>query len=1063
MSRSRRTYLFSALIGGVLLAILGWRLTRSPVGIEDPTPMSGRIGVTTPSASHTSGANLTDATSAELTRGSELRHPERSTQVVRDPEGAPLANATASWTVVGVDVVLSADWPMPSADLWAARSTTALTDVDGGLHLDPPAGSTGNPSVIWLTCPGFRARSFSLGPGETLDAIDADLSLAAGDAMEAIVDRGQPSGVPGAEVFQRPYLSSRERAGMSAKEVAAAYALQRRVKTDGRGVVVLGDLGMRQVLSASQDSLASNVWIGTAPGSVELTLQPTFTWRGKLTIDDPTIALSNPTILVVGLTGSTRTIIDSATLRPDGTAGPRSASVAPTDSYLFELEGAGIPTTIQRVRPQPGELVNVEFVARRGVRYPVHVTEADASAITGAEVQWAWSEGEHWQYSKRFTDAEGMAVLDDAPIGASWLLINKPGFIGFRQELVLEGPFPGAFEVVLEKGATLRGNVLAEGRPLRNFTIAHRPVDQPENFQFADIYDSRDGSFAVEGLPVGERAVFAFSTDWPRCSEQTVTLSANADAQVEFELHAGREGTGFVRDATTGEPVAGASVQVWTSSGRFRTREWGAKSESDTIGRFEVSGLAPTDSSVLEFTAVGYARAYRTVTATSDASTDLGVVGLSKPHKIEVRLRVSPQDSARNWSVSSPDAPDPTPVPFSVDGVAVLDGLAPAVYPLNLSHNERDTRQMAVEVPVDGDATAVFDLTGGSDLEVDIVADGFDFTPTECALTVQSTSHAYEQGQRQVAEIPEDGRVRLQAVGGPNVHLFVYGPNGRIVGSYSPSADEFRSGRIVMKLGGESRSFRLVDSKGAPQPGVLTMIGTPQMTWINPRTTNSAGEVRVEGLSEDTFDLFLARPPFGGGILRNVRLGPEPFDIVFDSHAQVHFRLLDGDTPVQGVSVWIRDALGMDREFPTLVTDDSGYALGAGYLPQEFRCTTHESGIWPKAFTLQAVDEAPPKVVQVRRRGSVVLYAKRGGLPLAGVVLHVESEEFETSATMWIASGAITASDAQCVTDGQGRLRLDGLPRGPYRWTIELNDGVQVGGGFDVEPQRRVDVDVNVP
>lgn len=133
------------------------------------------------------------------------------------------------------------------------------------------------------------------------------------------------------------------------------------------------------------------------------------------------------------------------------------------------------------------------------------------------------------------------------------------------------------------------------------------------------------------------------------------------------------------------------------------------------------------------------------------------------------------------------------------------------------------------------------------------------------------------------------------------------------------------------------------------------------------------------------------------------------------------------------------------------------------HLAQDFRGEVRQAGLWPTVFTVRAEMEPREHPVQVRRRGSVVLHVRRGGLPLAGLTLGVESVEFATSASTWIADGAITASHAGCVTDGQGRLRLDSLPRGPYRWSVTLDDGSQFGGNFEVEPQRRVDVDLSIP
>lgn len=1063
MSGKRKVVVIGSALAILILSLIAW-IASSPLSRTDApssSSASSQSAPVRPPSDRRVGLQEVSEPSALPDTGS--RSALRAAISVQDQGGIRLSGATVSWTVLGSKPDLQRDWPMPDPEVWASASTIATTDEHGEFQLDPPNGAADLPSVLWVTCPGRRARAFHLGPGETPAALADQISLELGERLIATVRLADESSVPGADVFQRLYLSPRERADLDGRDLAAAYALQRRVATDGSGRATLSDLGGRQVVSAASESRLSNNWIGSAPDEIELVIQPTFTWSGKLTLEDPTLELSTPTVLVVALTGSTRSIVDSATVRADGTLGPRSAPVVVADSYLFELEGAGIPTTVQRAQPALGENVDVMFVARRGVRYPVHVARADASAISGAEVRWAWDTGSGWQWTKRFSGEDGLAVLENALPGSSWLMVDKPGFIGFKQELYLESEFPGAFEVVLEPGATLRGHVLAEGEPVKSFTIVHRRADQIGDPEFADVYDSKDGSFAIEGLPAGERSVFAVATEWPRSSEQRVMLSTEADAAATFQLRAPGQAFGVVRDALTGEPVAGCAAQMWTTSGELLTRKWGPRRQGDSMGRFEISGLAATEAMTVEVSAPDYAREFRTVPKANELPVDLGVIGLSRSRKLTVHLRVPGGESVTKWNVRCADAPDSRLVAFPESGTVIFEGLQPAFYEVVIEDGPNASRRRSVEVPVDRDGETTFDVTEGADFVVQVLAGDVDFRPLDCWLLVKGMSGEYGSPRSHLLTIPGDGVVAVRGVLGDFASVLVVKRAGGILGSAILSADDIKSGRYVLELRDSQRSLRVVDSAHRPLAGVLTHVGTPKMNWLSGRTTDSDGRLTISGLSESSFDISLQLPPHGGGVIRDVRLGTDPIDIVFDPSATIRFRLLDGDVPVSGVSVRIRDGLGVEREFPTLVTDGSGTAVGEKYLPQAFVGITHQSGIWPATFTLQASESVTPTIVQVRRRGSVVLHARRDGLPLAGVALSVESVEFATNVSSWIADGAITASHAACVTDGQGRLRLDGLPRGPYRWSVTLDDGVQIGGNFDVEPQRRVDVDLTIP
>lgn len=1064
MSPRRQTVAVVGLAGLVCLAILGLVRLVIPGDWERarPTtygPPAGEVGST-----------ITQApipTLPDSPAGSES--PSRllagGRHLVTGEHGTPIAGAEISWTTLGEgpDAWIPG-WPWPDWAKWRSVTQFARTSDAGSFAINPPPGADRAPSVMWVTHPGHAPRCEYVQAGGELKSLPTQLILIAAPVLEArAVDAaGRP--VAGARFLQRLALNDRMRSEFEESQLRGAYALVRETTADREGKVVLADLGNRQVIDAAEGDLVSESWFGTPPGQVEFSLLPRFTWTGRVVVDDPNLTLEGVRIDAYSASGGHARLIDSAPVRSTGEFGPRSAPAAPCDSLKFEMTGgAVVSATIVRPGPSKSAHLDLTFRARRGLIFPVLVTDRDGTPVKAAEVSWAWNAGEVWQWVSRFTDATGKAVLDAAPKGAIWLVVEKRGFISSKVELELWDEVAPHYPVTLDVGATLRGVVSSDGKPVPNFSIVHRRASGYADTTTADFQDRKDGTFELAGMPPGERSVFAVGDDLPRSAEQLAVFDPAKVTELNFVLAEGGFGRGVVVDARSGEPISGARVQNWITEGRVRIRPFGSVALSGAAGEFEISGLAISEANTLEVSAEGYAPGFLIVRGRGEGVQDLGAVSLDRPHVLTVRLLLPAGEDPAAWTAFVHGSNPPPPLSFTSSGEVRFEGLVAGGYDVEVARGTERAESQWVLVLPESDAEATFDLSTGAGFEVEIVSNRNASDIRDCFLQVRSGSDGWGQGMIRTLPIPEGLVVKIDQVAGEHVEIAVVSKSGAQLCSRRVRAADVEGQRVALELTPAVRTLRIVDRRGLPRSDITVGIGTPATGWRHTLSTDSKGEVMVEGVWDEAVEVSLQEPPSGGGIVRGVSLREETTELTFDPRAALSVRLQDGVEPLAGVAIWLQDGFGLGRGFETLVTDAEGIAQNDGFLAQEFRGEVRHPGLWPTQVRLRASDPATPVVLQVRRRGSALLEARRWGLAAAGVTLRIESEEFSTPVDPWIADGRVASGSAGLITDSEGRLRLDGLPRGPYRWTVTLDDGTQVGGRFEVLPQRRVDVDVLIP
>lgn len=887
--------------------------------------------------------------------------------------------------------------------------------------------------------------------------------MRAGSPLQVSVVDAAGGPVAGAEVCQRPLLNIVQRADLDPDALLAARALVRFIDTDDRGFCVATDLGIRQLIDASTTAGRSTAWLGSGPAIVELRIGAAFLWSSEADVGTYRGTFDGCRVSVFAVTAGKREPVDVGMVHARGGVSPRSAALRPGDSYEFELSGGiVVPVTVRRGPPSPGERVTVRFAPTTGVALTVAVTDEPGAAIVGARVGAAWLAGADWQWSWGSTDAAGLARFAAMPLGAFWLSVEKDGYIEYRSELALQDVPDARQVVVLARGGTLRGRVTVGGEAVPDFSIVVRGARTALVARTFDFQDRPDGSFEVAGLTAEESTAFALAPSFPRTPSQRVLISADAPAELNFELSRGGTGRGRVLDASTLDPVDAATVQVWTMDNFELIRPFGPMARADSRGRFEVGGLAVGQPVALIVTAAGYAKSILTRSSSTATPVDLGVVTMSKPASLRVRIDVSPGDSPTNWQVGLEGSTSIAPKSCSESGEVRFDDVTSGSVSVRAQRGDEVIYQDVVVESV-GETLVRLDLRHDISFEVECVAATNGVVPAEMGVLVESLPGSYGFGESRLYPMPSTGVVAVRSRRAPRVKLVAFTHDGRSLAVQVVDGADLSGKHIRLPLELRARSLQVVDARGRPTSGLTVRVGTPELGWFQAGVSDSDGRIAVEAPDGvDIVDVSVRNPDMSGGVFRDVDLRGTA-RVRFDPVGTLAVLLVDDGAELPGVSVWLRDGSELNAGFRVLTTGENGSARESGFLLQDYRADVRHPGLWPTTFELTASESESARVVEVRRRGSVTLHATRSGLSLPHTRLDVESVEFSKSVVEWVSSGEVQCSGAGLVTDGSGRVRLDGLPRGDYRWTCEFLDGSTVGGGFRVEPHRHVDVDVRLP
>jgi len=978
--------------------------------------------------------------------------------------GQGVPDARLTWTRLP-DVREVASWPWPAIATRQALSAGIVSDSEGrftGLaELQPSFGGT----ALWITHPDFESvlyrHSVTIGVEMLPDAIV--LRSATGIEVLVIDMHGQP--VPGAAVHQRlehPYDS---RAELDPDENAARLALWRTARTDASGRARMAFLPGRQFLHADADGLLSRPWRGAAPDSTTLTLVPTVTCRALVTVDDATIDLTRSQIEAFAKIGGRRRLVGASPIEQSGRVEPFSIPALESERYEFELSGGScVPTVLIVPTPVAGSVVNVEIAAKRGHPFSVRVVDTDDAPVLGSRVAWAWQSGDEWMWWSEGSIADGRCSAEAIPFGHLWIEATKPGYLPYKVELDFVQEFAPAFAIVLDRAGTLRGSVTSEGEPVPNFTIVTVPAKDFADMNLREhvIKDSKDGRYEIPSVPLGEVAVFAFSDDRPRTLTKRVDIVADVPGSCDFELPRPRLARGRVRDAVSSGPLAGAAVQIWVTGHYANLRPWGNPAVTDADGSFEIEGLSPEFASQLRVQAEGYAGQFVHIEPSTQSAVDIGVVALGRPQTLEASIRVEEDRSPTIFSASLRGGTIAPVRSFDERGMSTFDGLLAGSYKLRVNLGEEWWQEVDLWLQPTRPTRIAWDLRRVRELAIAVSEPGA--LPVDTTVSIHYISRSLGRQVLFTSYLDPKKAVDIGFLDGASFHVDLFAPGGRILGS-GVIQDADNAGPIHMiRLGGIDRKLRVVDQRGEPLSHVTVSVAEDRGTWLRSLNSDARGEVVLTAFPGEVADFNLFRADIGASSLHRVRLNDETSELVLAPDARVSVRVTDGDVPLAGVQVRILDLRWREVVADSPTTNLDGEAISMSLDSGEYELQVDQAGLWPMRMRIRAQASSPATNVQVRRVGSAVLHAKRGGLAVADQQIRLKSEEFEVQVADWLHEGRpIAVLPESGRTDGKGVLIFDALPTGKYRWSIQLSDGVVIGGSLLIEPGTRAAIDIAIP
>lgn len=240
------------------------------------------------------------------------------------------------------------------------------------------------------------------------------------------------------------------------------------------------------------------------------------------------------------------------------------------------------------------------------------VVSSDGAPVAGARVV-TFAPGRTME-GQRITDASGSFAFEDVPPGSYRVAASDERHGVATQQVTVEAGRTAHVELAFKRGGvvvgTVRGLSPEELKDCHLFSEAGSPA-QP----------AADGSFRLEGVPVGVSQVAAFVlSSTKQRTAQVEVKDLDTPVSVDLDFSAGITLRGSVRRG--GRPAPSIGVQTQPAGQRT-----GAGTVTDQDGQFEFKGLDPGEIVVSALDDQGRTLVSQRVTATTDARVDLVVPG----------------------------------------------------------------------------------------------------------------------------------------------------------------------------------------------------------------------------------------------------------------------------------------------------------------------------------------------------------------------------------------------------------------------------------------------------
>ncbi len=694
-------------------------------------------------------------------------------------------------------------------------------------------------------------------------------------------------------------------------------------------------------------------------------------------------------------------------------AGVEAPTVRPLSVRLFrssKLRGHVVDST---GRPVAGALVWLQILTVRG--------------NTSSSMQ-----------SGRTTTAEdGRFTIEEVSPGEIELHVRADGYRSAELKSLTVEPERDLedLRIVLEPGATISGRVTdALGRPVPGAMVL--VSEQGTRFGGLQSLDDTDaeGRYRLEGVSPGRRTVFARHDDHPPVSRE---IDAElGDNLLDLAFEGGATVSGRVL-GPAGEPVAGAEINLGTTSMLVRFGGDSQPGLSDTSGAFSIGGVA-AGTYTLQAQKEGYA---------TGVVEDLEV-GAGDLHGVEIRLSRGSAIVGRLLGLDRSDylrvqiiAVRP-PATFSLgrieaEGGYRIDDLAPGEYTVRAQVGQRGRSAQGTASVVEGAAETLLDLEFRGGLTLSGVVLRGDEPLTGTTVSADGLDVASEAG----GVTDSRGRFELRGLE-PGRHLLSVG-NFQTGLAHREEIDLTSDRDVVLRVEAARVSGTVLDATDSRPVAGATL----RLESLAPRSTHWRFSIDASVTTDSA------------GFFRFSEASAGPYRLVAHKDgyapAETPLTLLDG-LDQEGLEVLLEPSEGL-RVFVTLpsglpaaelyaaLLDDSGRTLSSGVYSSGAEGTVLSVPAGEFELLVSAADTATASL-RARSPGEPLAIALRAEALLEVRVPALAGEPALAVARVTGADGRPFRSLRWSITSTEwpladGRTIVGGLAPGPWIVTVEAPDG----------------------
>lgn len=1004
---------------------------------------------------------LSDASTTENRQPAPVRFQLLSTSA------KPVPDALVSWSRPSAEFVAACgNWPDLDWDSLERETQVARSDAQGWVAFDSiPHEPGASAAVLWITPTDHLARGLRLtSPSSNLD-LPPSVELTPSGPLKVRVIGADGAHAVGATVVEHFDLSKADSAP-SENTIDARRLLRRTATTDEKGQALLYPLDGASWIYATLGDRRSQVWKGSAPADVVLSLRQVFTAAGRVFLPSGTPLDAGLTVRCLVKSWLGFESIEILHVHGDASWGPVQLPLVDCEAFVFQLDGGSLTQENISVKPpSPTEQITVDFHPQPGVSLTVRVVDSQDSNLSQATVTAEWNEQQAWRSMDRKTGPDGVARFASCRPGMTWIRVRCPGYgPQLLDAFDVSAPPTQPIVVRLARAERITGRCVYKAHPVQSFYVTLWQ-GSANNSNKNDFQNTSDGSFVIEDAPIGDCTLIAISEEHPQTEPKNVTVTAGTTTDVLLEFSDAIAGRGRVVDALSNEPLSGATVETHIRYKDWMMRPWKAPFPVDSKGEFELKAFG-AGTNFISVAAHGYATRRIMAFGASGKEIDFGLIGLFSQQSLEVRLRPQHGESTEGSRAELQGMAFVDEQAIPANGILRFDALDPGFYTLRVVLPDRSTlfdhftlhpgKSLVIDVPL-----------GSRHINVHIVPSSAQSLPENSWLRVcfsSSNGRPIEHYFR----IPASNEVEITRVDGEDLVLEVSDPNDVVLGVQHQTLSVDGPSTIEVRLEDKPLEFRVIDISKSPVAAARVTLTLPsdRSGWLRDVETDGDGRCSATGNFPESLYVSVHHASLGLLPSTLVDVGPSarrPIEITLAPDLDLQALVFERQTPVPAIQAAAHDQRGLGFGLGETSSDASGLLRWRPVSKGDYRIDVRHPGYWPVDQDIHLTSDSPPIPIQVRRLGNVEIVVKNNyGNALDGAAIDLYSEEMKAWVSAWIQSGLVPSPASGMITSSEGCLRVNGLPNGEFRWRVTPPGGTAREGAFTVAPQTTTQQEIQV-